>query len=173
MNDFAGLNSYMSDITNRRWWARLHECCTEKSFGVPIVCQHLEWYRHWASALTPTARCQQSLYKRSLYLHGHFRRIPTKCGNILLYPMKCQTFCKAGCYNKWLHQQSECSRSHSPRLPTLASLTSWLAKNPKPSECFILEKKKGNSMWGRRTGKAEKKMRSHEVMKNYSGCTHR
>jgi hypothetical protein len=62
---------------------------------------------------------------RSLRLHGHFGRIATKDMDVLLYPVKCQTLCKSD-VTAFISRIADHwhSRSHSPRLPTPASLTS-------------------------------------------------
>ena len=127
MERIRSINSYLSNITGRRWRSGLHECCAEQFFCVPTVCHHLECYRDCAGTLTPAERRQQNPRQGPPHLHCHFRRIPTKCVNILLNPMKCQTLCKIRCYNVDYNLptgQPENSRSHSPRLPTPASLTS-------------------------------------------------
>ena len=65
-----------------------------------------------APALSPQLKGVSRLgIKEPPHLHRHFRRIATKCVNILLYPTKCQTLCKARYYNG---DYAECLNTHDP-----------------------------------------------------------
>ena len=65
-----------------------------------------------APALWPQLREVSRLHVEGPpHLHRYFRRIATKCVNILLYPTKCQSLCTSKCKN---FDHTECPNAHDP-----------------------------------------------------------